>query len=124
METEIFGKDEMKDGEMKAVQIGIRSILICRINGSYYAIDNLCSHLKVPLAIGTLEGEVVSCRAHGAQFHVCTGKMLAGPANEKWQGESVFNKVAATIIPKLFAGDVPIIPVHIKNDRVFVELPD
>ncbi len=35
-----------------------------------------------PLSEGKLDGSTVTCPWHGAQFNVCTGAVLRGPAKE------------------------------------------
>ena len=48
--------------------------------GSIYAIDDLCTHEVASLADGVVEGEIVSCPLHGAQFNIKTGTSLSLPA--------------------------------------------
>lgn len=115
---------ELKIAEKRTVQIGLSSILVCNVGGKYFAMDNLCSHLKVPLALGSLDGDVITCLAHGARFDVKTGKMLDGPANEKWRNKSMVNKVAGAVIPKLFARDVLTYPVSERAGKLFIQMPD
>lgn len=58
-------------------------IAVGRTNGRFYAIDDTCTHEQCSLsADGTLEGTVVTCGCHGAQFDVTTGAVLAPPAIE------------------------------------------
>ena len=52
-------------------------------DGGFFAIDDTCTHEQCSLAAeGTLEGTVVTCGCHGAQFDVTTGAVLAPPAPE------------------------------------------
>jgi nitrite reductase/ring-hydroxylating ferredoxin subunit len=67
----------LADGEMKEVQVGEVSILLARAEGNYYATQSLCPHLQTRLAIGTLDGFVLTCRAHRSQFDVRDGRNLA-----------------------------------------------
>ena len=72
---------EVKPGELAALEVeGVR-IAIANVNGRLFAIDELCTHEQCSLAEeGTLEGAVVTCGCHGAQFDVTTGRVLAPPA--------------------------------------------
>lgn len=124
MEKELFASDELKKGQKKAVQVGLNSILVCNVDGKFYAVDNLCSHLKVPLALGHLDGDIITCRAHGARFEVTTGKMLDGPANEKWKDQSLINRLAAPVIPSLFAGSIRTYPIRENSGLIFITVPD
>ena len=67
---------------MKSVLTRYGRILITRHEDSYYAIDDKCSHDDVPLHTGTLNGTVIECCRHGAQFDVRTGECLRMPATE------------------------------------------
>jgi len=40
-----------------------------------YALDDSCPHAGSSLAAGTLDGAIVTCRAHGLRFDVRTGRM-------------------------------------------------
>jgi len=80
--TPVAQQNEIPPGTMKAVKIGKKDILITNINGQYHAIGNICTHFGGELDKGTLEGQVVTCRRHGAQFDVTTGKCLARPAKK------------------------------------------
>lgn len=53
-----------------------KEILITKIDGSYYAIDNSCSHMGGSLYDGKLEGFQVVCPRHGSIFDVRTGAVV------------------------------------------------
>ena len=67
-------------GEMKAIAHGALSILVCNVDGEFFAVENECSHAAVPLDEGTLRGCEIECDFHGAVFDVRTGEALAMPA--------------------------------------------
>ena len=73
----------IKPGELAAFDVeGVR-IAVANADGRYFAIDDTCTHEQCSLsAEGTLEGTVVTCGCHGAQFDVTTGAVLAPPAPE------------------------------------------
>jgi glycine betaine catabolism B len=75
----VAGTSEITVGKMKKVRLGEREILIANISGAYYAIGNECTHYGGDLSQGVLEGNVVTCPNHGAQFDVITGKVVAPP---------------------------------------------
>jgi nitrite reductase/ring-hydroxylating ferredoxin subunit len=70
---------EIASGGMKAVEIDGRQIVICNVGGTFHAIDRRCGHMNAPLERGTLEGSILTCAMHCAQFDVTTGEPLAGP---------------------------------------------
>ena len=70
---------EIALGQMKAVKLDEKEVLIANVNGTYYAIGNRCTHRNGELANGTLEGNVVTCPRHKSKFDVTTGKVISGP---------------------------------------------
>jgi 3-phenylpropionate/trans-cinnamate dioxygenase ferredoxin component len=64
-------------GKMMAITAGGKEILLANVDGSYYAIANKCTHLGGSLAKGVLDGGVVTCPRHGAQFDVKTGQAVS-----------------------------------------------
>ncbi len=70
---------EIAAGQMKAVKFGAEEVLVANVNGTYYAIGNVCTHEKGNLSMGTLQGNIVTCPKHKAQFDVTTGKVVVGP---------------------------------------------
>jgi 3-phenylpropionate/trans-cinnamate dioxygenase ferredoxin subunit len=70
---------EISVGQMKAVKIAEKEVLIANLNGTYYAIANVCTHKGGDLSKGTLEGNLVTCPKHKAKFDATTGKVVSGP---------------------------------------------
>src|SRR5271166_3542260 len=64
---------------MKAVELAGHEIVICNCGGTFYAIERRCGHMNAPLDCGTLDGTIVTCAMHCAQFDVTTGEALSGP---------------------------------------------
>ena len=52
------------------------------VDGDVCAFTDNCTHISGPLNEGELDGEVLTCPWHGAQFNVRTGKVLRGPARQ------------------------------------------
>jgi 3-phenylpropionate/trans-cinnamate dioxygenase ferredoxin subunit/naphthalene 1,2-dioxygenase system ferredoxin subunit len=72
---------ELKPGDMKCVFVGAARILLSNVDGEVYATSDICSHALAYLSDGFLEGSVVECPLHGAQFDVVTGKAMSPPAD-------------------------------------------
>lgn len=49
--------------------------------GTYYALNDTCTHEDASLADGWIEGEEVECPIHSARFSLCTGAALCLPAS-------------------------------------------
>src|ERR671930_2008162 len=74
------GKNIQQPSTMKTVEVNGEKICLANIEGKYYAIGNVCTHLGGPLDEGTLEGYEVECPWHGSRFDVRTGKVINPPA--------------------------------------------
>lgn len=89
---------ELTEGKMKTVFVGGKRITLANVAGEYFAIDDACTHAQCSLGSeGVLEGNVITCGCHGAQFDVTTGKVLAMPATSdeasyevKIEGEDIY----------------------------------
>lgn len=76
-------KTDIKPGELALFKVAGRRIAVANADGRFFAIDDTCTHEQCSLAEeGTLEGIVVTCGCHGAQFDVTSGAVLAPPAPE------------------------------------------
>lgn len=80
MEAALDGTDDIGEGEMRAYEVAIGSVLVCRVAGELFAVENACSHADTPLSDGTLEGYLVTCPLHFAQFDVRDGLHQCAPA--------------------------------------------
>jgi 3-phenylpropionate/trans-cinnamate dioxygenase ferredoxin component len=70
---------EIPLGQMKAVKLAEKEVLIANVNNVYYAIGNICTHKRGDLSKGMLEGNTLTCPKHRAKFDVTTGKVVSGP---------------------------------------------
>ncbi|WEU40149.1 MAG: Rieske 2Fe-2S domain-containing protein [Candidatus Odinarchaeum yellowstonii] len=77
--VKVAKKSEIPAGSMKAVKLGDKDVLIVNAGGKYYAIGGKCTHRGGELAKGKLEGTIVTCPKHKAQFDAITGKSVAKP---------------------------------------------
>ena len=75
-------KDFFKE-KIKKVTIDGKDILLANIDGSYYAIQDTCTHAGASLSEGSLEGSVITCGWHGAKFDCKTGKLSSFPVKIK-----------------------------------------
>lgn len=68
-------------GTMKHVVVSGKNIAIANVDGEYFAVDDTCTHEHCSLGDeGFLDGGVITCGCHGAQYDATTGKVLALPA--------------------------------------------
>ncbi len=83
--TKVAETMDVAPGTGKVVEVEGRSIALFNVAGTFYAIDNTCSHEGGPLGEGELAGEIVTCPWHGATFNVKTGAAIGPPAVENVQ---------------------------------------
>ena len=72
--------DEIALGQSKMLEVNGKKIAIFNVAGSFYAIDDTCSHRGGSLSQGMIEGEKVTCPWHGAVFAIRSGEVLGPPA--------------------------------------------
>ena len=73
--------NEIKPGKMKRIDApGGKRILVCNVDGEFYAVDDMCTHEDASLYLGCLKGEEVQCSLHGGMFNVKTGAATVEPA--------------------------------------------
>jgi 3-phenylpropionate/trans-cinnamate dioxygenase ferredoxin subunit len=85
VELEVAPVDELPPGTMRIVPAGSRLVGVFNCDGTYYAIEDRCSHDDGPLAEGEWDPEacVVVCPRHGSRFDLQTGIPMSLPAFER-----------------------------------------
>ena len=71
---------EIPPGTCLHVEVAEREVAVFNVEGTIYAIGGTCTHKGGPLGEGDLDGTVVTCPWHGAQFDVTTGQVVGPPA--------------------------------------------
>jgi nitrite reductase/ring-hydroxylating ferredoxin subunit len=71
--------DAIAPGGMKAFTLEGQEIVICNCGGAFHAVQRRCGHMNAPLELGTLDGTILTCAMHCAQFDVLSGQALSGP---------------------------------------------
>jgi nitrite reductase (NADH) small subunit len=67
-------------GSGRVFDVAGRTVAVFNVGGSFYAIDNECSHRGGPLGEGDLDGTVVLCPWHAWRWDVTTGANVNNPA--------------------------------------------
>jgi nitrite reductase/ring-hydroxylating ferredoxin subunit len=83
LSTDFVKVAETKDiqpSNMKGIDLAGEKVCIVNVEGNYYAIGNVCTHVGGPLDEGTLDGYEVECPWHGSKFDVRTGEPTRPPA--------------------------------------------
>jgi len=66
---------EVPQNSMKGFKVKDKDILVSNLNGEFFAIDSICSHMNGYLPRGKLKGNCVVCPVHHAEFDVKTGRV-------------------------------------------------
>jgi 3-phenylpropionate/trans-cinnamate dioxygenase ferredoxin component len=80
--SKVATRAELPPGGKLLAEIDGRPIAVFNVDGTFYAIDDVCTHDGGPLAEGELEGCEIRCPRHGARFDVRNGRALCFPAIE------------------------------------------
>jgi 3-phenylpropionate/trans-cinnamate dioxygenase ferredoxin subunit len=71
---------DIEDEEVIAVSVGRLDIGIYKMDGEFYALDDICTHAYAAMSDGYIEDGNIECPLHGACFEIKTGKALTAPA--------------------------------------------
>lgn len=93
--------NDVSVGTGKVVQAGGKTLALFNLGGTFYALDNRCTHVGGPLGEGAIEGNQVTCPWHGSVFNITTGEVVEPPARRP----------------------VATFPVRVERDEVLVEIP-
>ncbi len=80
--TKVATLSEIPPGTCRQVDAGGQTVAVFNVAGTLYAIGGTCTHRGGPLGEGELDGTVVTCPWHGAQFNVTTGQVACPPAGQ------------------------------------------
>jgi 3-phenylpropionate/trans-cinnamate dioxygenase ferredoxin component len=72
---------DVPDDEPLGVEIDGRQVAIYRIDGEYFATENVCPHQYALMSEGYLEDGCIECPLHQARFDVRTGAAQCGPVD-------------------------------------------
>ena len=67
-------------GTAKVYEVRDRFVAVCNVDGSFFAVDDVCTHDEGSLDQGELDGFEIECPRHMARFDVRTGEVKAMPA--------------------------------------------
>jgi nitrite reductase/ring-hydroxylating ferredoxin subunit len=78
--VKVASTGDLAPGQGKMVEVNGKKIALFNLEGSFYAIDDTCTHRGGPLSEGEIEGEQVTCPWHGAIYNIKSGEVLSPPA--------------------------------------------
>jgi thiamine pyrophosphate-dependent acetolactate synthase large subunit-like protein/nitrite reductase/ring-hydroxylating ferredoxin subunit len=97
----VLEADELPEGRVKPVTCEHRTLCMTHYQGQYGALDNKCPHQGGPLGEGSIEKGLLRCPWHGWDYDPLTGKS-----------------------PGEFDDGVDAFPVEVREDGIYVQLPE
>ncbi|MGM0517156.1 MAG: Rieske (2Fe-2S) protein [Pseudomonadota bacterium] len=73
---------ELAPGEHRVVEGPDDDILVVNADGVILAVIDECSHQELPISDGPIDGDIITCPWHNAEFCLRDGEALSAPAYE------------------------------------------
>ena len=73
---------DLPDPGKLLVEVDDRLVALFKVDGEFFALDDVCTHDGGPLAEGKLDDHTIACPRHGAKFDIRTGAALTMPATQ------------------------------------------
>ncbi len=71
---------DLTDPGQTLLEVEERIVVLFRVGGQFFCLDDVCTHDGGPLSEGKLTDHAIACPRHGAKFDIRTGKALTMPA--------------------------------------------
>lgn len=78
----VMKTSDLPDPGKTVVEVGDRIVALFHASGTFWALDDVCTHDGGTLADGQLEGHSIACARHGAKFDIRDGRALTMPATQ------------------------------------------
>lgn len=79
---DVIDASTMTDGENMIIDVDGTDVAIFKLDGQFYALEDICTHDGAKIASGVIEGDEIICPRHGARFCIKTGAFKTAPAYE------------------------------------------
>jgi 3-phenylpropionate/trans-cinnamate dioxygenase ferredoxin subunit len=79
---DVIKAQDLAERDHSVVDVDGTTIAVFKIDGGFYAIEDVCTHDGAEIASGRLEGDTIICPRHGARFCIKTGAVMSPPAYE------------------------------------------
>lgn len=117
-------------GQMTDIDLGARRILVANVDGEFFAIDAICSHVPrlsnlTNLAGGRLDTNrmCVECPWHGSEFSIRSGRVVTQPYPGEFKKEHLIaGRVMALVDPKKSATDLRAYRTKVEDGYVWVNI--
>jgi len=79
MRLELCSTDDVAEGTALKVEHGDLALAVFNVEGTFYVMNDLCTHGPGSLSEGYIDGDVVECNFHNGQFDIKTGEVVSPP---------------------------------------------
>lgn len=97
---DVAAVDDVDDDDVVCVLAGRSAFALYRVDGTFYATADRCTHEEASLSDGWLQDYTIECPRHQGVFDIVSGKALRAPV---------------TVAVATF-------PVRVEGDRVFIRV--
>jgi len=74
--------EDYAPGAMKVVKVDGKEVCVTKVDDTFCAFSNECTHARHPMHFGYVKGKEAVCIYHWAIFDATTGAVIQGPAYE------------------------------------------
>jgi len=78
----VMKTSELPEAGKTVVEVEDRVVALFHVSGTFWALDDVCTHDGGTLADGQLDGHSIACARHGAKFDIRDGRALTMPATQ------------------------------------------
>jgi nitrite reductase/ring-hydroxylating ferredoxin subunit len=75
----LCGAGDVRPGGALRVEAGDLALAVFNVDGTFYAIDDHCTHGPGSLSEGYLDGCIIECNFHNGAFDIRTGEVVSPP---------------------------------------------
>lgn len=125
----VIRASEIAPGGIVAKEINGHHLIICNNNGEFHALSGRCGHMNAPLEMGTLDGTILTCPLHCAQFDIRNGEVLSRPVPVSFTSEKEASPrraqhldKAAELIERIHTEPISTFQVKIEDGWILVAL--
>lgn len=79
---DVCAENALAERENIIIDVDGTEVAVFKLDGQFYAIEDVCTHDGAEIASGELEGDEIVCPRHGARFCIETGAVKCAPAYE------------------------------------------
>lgn len=147
MKKVVVGRvDELPPGTQRHVEVDGRGVAVFNVDGTFFALRDVCPHQGARLSNGTIHGwvnpsapgcydyeperKLVRCPWHGWEYELATGKSWYDPARSRVRDYNVSVEQGEEILAQRENSDQPVpgpyvaetIPIAVESEYVVITL--